>query len=148
MLTSVSWIGGATGYWDVAANWSNDAVPTSATDVTIPTSGATVTIRAGDIESVNSLTVAAGDTLSIVGGSLTTAAGLTNSGTIIVNRRLQPDGERKLQPGGRGSAFDARRRRSHQSDDELDHQFGFRVARRDQQHYPARRPGGHGVRPI
>ncbi len=85
MLASVSWVGGTTGYWDVAKNWSNDAVPTSATNVSIPTSGATVTIQAGDTESVNSLTVAAGDTLSIVGGSLTTTAGLTNSGTIIVN---------------------------------------------------------------
>ncbi len=85
MLAPVSWIGGTTGYWDVAANWSNAAVPNSATAVSIATSGATVTIRSGDTASASSLTVAAGNTLSIVVGSLTTTAGLTNSGTIIVN---------------------------------------------------------------
>ena len=30
MLTAVSWVGGAAGNWDVAANWSNDAIPTLA----------------------------------------------------------------------------------------------------------------------
>ena len=73
LLTAVSWIGGTTGYWDVGTNWSGGAVPTSTADVTI---------QAGDAESVNSATVATGNTLLIIGGSLTTAAGLSNNGTI------------------------------------------------------------------
>jgi hypothetical protein len=86
LLASASWIGGTTGYWDVPSNWSGNTVPASTTDVTInPASPATVTIQAGDAESVNSVTVGAGDTLSITGGSLTTAAGVTNSGTITVD---------------------------------------------------------------
>ena len=64
MLT-VTWIGGLTGYWDVAANWSNDAVPSSSTAVSITTSGATVTIGPGETESAGSLTIAAGATLSM-----------------------------------------------------------------------------------
>ncbi len=85
MLTAVSWIGGAAGNWDVAANWSNDAIPASAADVTMSTvSSATITIKTGDVESVHSLTIGSMDALSIVGGSLTTALGLSNSGTVSV----------------------------------------------------------------
>jgi hypothetical protein len=85
MLATVSaaWIGGASGYWDVAGDWSNDAVPSSATAVSIAQSGATVTIRSGHPASAGSVAIAAGDTLELVGSSLTTAAGLTNSGTLI-----------------------------------------------------------------
>ena len=68
MLASASWVGGTTGYWDVAANWSNDAVPTSTTAVSIATGGATVTIQPGDTASASSLTIAAGDTLSMPAG--------------------------------------------------------------------------------
>jgi len=86
LLTSVTWVGGTTGYWDVASNWSGGAVPGSAADVTInPASPATVTIQAGDTESVSSVTLAASNALLMTGGSLTTAANLTNSGTITVH---------------------------------------------------------------
>ncbi len=86
VLTAVSWIGGAAGNWDVAANWSNNAVPASTTDVSINTSSsATITIKSGDVESVDSLVVGSLDSLSIAGGSLTTASSLTNSGTITVS---------------------------------------------------------------
>ncbi len=67
-VTPVTWIGGAAGSWAVAANWSNGVVPTSATPVSIPSSGVTVTIPAGDTESAGSLTIAAGATLSLPGG--------------------------------------------------------------------------------
>ncbi len=85
MLAAVSWTGGATGNWDAAANWSNNAVPTSTADVTIDTvSAATITIKSGDAESVHSLIVGSNDALSLTGGSLSIAAGLTNRGTITV----------------------------------------------------------------
>ena len=85
MLATVSaaWIGGTSGYWDVAADWSNDSVPSSATAVSIAQSGATVTIRSGHPASAGSVAIAAGDTLVLAGSSLTTAAGLTNSGSVL-----------------------------------------------------------------
>ena len=83
--TAVSWIGGS-GNWDVASNWSDHAVPNSSSSVTINTTGsATITIKAGDVESIHSLTIGSKDSLSMAGGSLTTASSLSNSGTITVN---------------------------------------------------------------
>src|ERR1700676_298380 len=44
--SAVNWMGGATGYWDVAANWSGNAVPALTADVSISTAtAATITIR-------------------------------------------------------------------------------------------------------
>ena len=68
MLASASWAGGATGYWDVAANWSDDAVPTSTTAVAIASGGATVTIPPGCTASASSLAIAAGAALSMPAG--------------------------------------------------------------------------------
>ncbi len=66
---AVSWIGGPSGYWDVAANWSGGAVPNSAAQVSIDTtSAATITIQAGDTEAINSLSIGSADTLSMPGG--------------------------------------------------------------------------------
>ncbi len=67
-MLSVSWIGGPSGYWDVAANWSGGAVPTSSAAVSIATSGATVTIQPGETDSAASLSIAAGAKLSMPGG--------------------------------------------------------------------------------
>ncbi len=69
LLTAVQWVGGATGLWDQKANWSNDAVPAAADDVTVNTP-ATITIQSGDSESVGSLTTVSNSMLSITGGSL------------------------------------------------------------------------------
>ena len=78
MLTAVSWIGGATGYWDQAANWSTHTLPGSGDDVSIP-AGATVTIQSGDSISIDSLSTAAGSTLTMNGGSLTVNSTTTTS---------------------------------------------------------------------
>ena len=81
MLTTVYYVGGAAGRWDQASDWSNDAVPTLADDVSINTAApATVTIQSGDTESVHSLTTATGDTLAITGGSLGVTANSTIAG--------------------------------------------------------------------
>jgi hypothetical protein len=89
MLTAVHWVGGAAAgpYWDVAANWSNDVVPTSTTDVTINSGTPTpITIQSGDVESINSLTTAAGDTLAMTGGSL--AVNSTSTETCWITIRM------------------------------------------------------------
>jgi hypothetical protein len=62
--TPVTWTG-TTGNWNVAANWSTNAVPDGTDDVTIPT-GADVTVS--DTESADSVTTATGSTLEVVSG--------------------------------------------------------------------------------
>ena len=85
MLSAASWGGKLTGSWEVAANWSDDAVPTSKTDVTIATSGATVTIPAGATASAASLTIAAGAALAMPAGPSQLVAGsIANGGTLTV----------------------------------------------------------------
>ena len=71
-LLTVSWVGPATGYWDVGANWSTGNVPAAADDVSIG-GGATVTIQSGDSISINSVNTLSGTTLVITGGSLAIA---------------------------------------------------------------------------
>ena len=80
MLTMVMWTGGGNdGLWSDAANWSPQAIPNSTDDVEIGSSGSpTVTID--DAESVDSLVVDSGATLSITGGSLSVIANSTLNG--------------------------------------------------------------------
>jgi autotransporter-associated beta strand protein len=82
MLSVVQWMGGTAGYWDQPSNWSNQAVPTPADDVSISTPSATITIQPGESYSVNSITVAASDTLVMSGAALSVSANSTISGTL------------------------------------------------------------------
>ena len=73
LLATVQWINPAGGSWDVAGNWSTDAVPGPGDDVVINVSAATPTVTiSSNVESVNSIT--ADDPLVISGGGLTVAA--------------------------------------------------------------------------
>ena len=61
-MASYTWTSGTSGDWNTAADWTPAAVPGAADDVTIDaptTAGApyTVTIAAGEVETVNSLTM-------------------------------------------------------------------------------------------
>ncbi len=79
-----TWVGGS-GDWNTAANWSGGTLPIASDNVVIPT-GITVTHTAGN-HSVNSLTIDAGGTLSITGGTSITT--LTTSTTqVTVNGSL------------------------------------------------------------
>lgn len=74
---AVSWDGeGADGLWNTASNWSGDAVPTSADDVTIDVSGG--------------VTVTIGTSVSAVAQSLTIgdAGGTGSDNTLIINSTL------------------------------------------------------------
>ena len=78
LLSTVDWISPTSGSWNVAANWSTDAVPSPGSDVVINVSGATPTVTiSSNVESVNSIT--ADDPLAISGGGLTVAANSTIS---------------------------------------------------------------------
>ena len=65
--TTLYWTRSSDGNWNVASNWSTDAVPTSADDVVIEQPG-NVTVTITDAEQAN--TVASSDTLTIQGSLL------------------------------------------------------------------------------
>ena len=75
------WAGGS-GNWSQPSNWSN-GVPTATSDVTINTaSAATITIQAGEADTVHSLTIGGNDSLSMPGGgdpANPTANSITNN---------------------------------------------------------------------
>jgi RHS repeat-associated protein len=82
---TVNWTNPNGGNWDVGSNWSSGSVPGSSDDAVINTaSAASILIQNGDAESVHSLTTAANDTLSITGGSLTSAGDSTMSGPLTM----------------------------------------------------------------
>ena len=77
-----TWVGGASGSWSTASNWSKGTVPSSSDDVVI-NSGSSVTISTGTL-SIHSLTL--GGTLELQSGtSLTLANASTVSGTLQVD---------------------------------------------------------------
>lgn len=71
---AISWVGGATGDWNVAENWSGSAVPTASDDVSI--SNAVVTVDTAAM--VNNLTTSANVTLVFNAGM-----GITGDGTFL-----------------------------------------------------------------
>ncbi len=83
LLSSVNWTGSGDGKtWTDAANWSDDAVPTSTDAVTINVAGSpTIQISSGSqsVESVDST-----DPIAISGGSLTVAATSELSGGLTM----------------------------------------------------------------
>src|SRR5215469_7143298 len=83
MLNAVSWSGGATGNWNVAANWTGLSVGETAPglndDVTI---NGSVTVTHNSVsDEIHSLTLGTGATLDINGGSAITL--LLSSGTAL-----------------------------------------------------------------
>lgn len=89
-----TWSGATSNDWHTAGNWSNNAVPASGADVTLPASGVTneVSISTSDV-TVNNLTLNTGRTLTLSGnhtltitGTLTLAGGniTATSGSIVV----------------------------------------------------------------
>src|SRR4051812_641587 len=56
LFAAVSWDGGGDGvHWTSAANWSTDALPTAADDVTISITGSPTVILDSGAQSINSL---------------------------------------------------------------------------------------------
>ncbi len=84
LLLSVSWTGPSGGFWATPGNWSDDAQPTSTTDVVIA-SGANVVINnTADAAGVNA---ASGSTITIDGGDRLAlgADSSTFAGTLTLN---------------------------------------------------------------
>lgn len=94
--TNVAWIGGTSGNWNNTSNWCGGSVPTSASNVTIP-SGVSVTLDAAsttiaDLTINGTLTVAAANQLTVTGT-------LTNSGTLTLE-----NGATLVQTGSNANA--------------------------------------------
>jgi hypothetical protein len=88
-IHEVMWVGGASGFWDVAANWfdatSNTShVPTASDNVTIDSTGLAITVRTGTPH-VHGLEVAAGSTLEITGGTLSLDEESMIDGNLVVS---------------------------------------------------------------
>jgi uncharacterized delta-60 repeat protein len=91
LFQAVSWASATSGDWDDPTNWSNNAVPTAADDVTIDMPGVTVTHSTGT-DAANSVTstdpiLLTGGTLSIalnlnLGNTFTLAGGLLDNATV------------------------------------------------------------------
>jgi hypothetical protein len=88
LLSAVAWSGGGNNSnWDNPQNWSTGNVPGPGDDVTISTAAAaTIDIQPTDAESINSLTTASNDALSINGGSLSVAASSTLNGALSIDQ--------------------------------------------------------------
>jgi RHS repeat-associated protein len=115
LLTAVSWDGGGDGVnWTSADNWSNNAVPTSADDVTVSAAGA---ITLSGAQAAHSLTMTGGDSISLLNSTLTLGPGasniahfaLTGSGSIITSGDLTISGSSSMANsavlGGPGTIF-------------------------------------------
>ena len=87
---TITWVPtNGTGYWNVAANWSGNALPTSANDVQNLNTGSTINHNTGD-DTINSFYNLAAFILS--GGSLTVLHDFTGSGNVTLNSLLQGGG--------------------------------------------------------
>lgn len=84
LLATINWVGGPSGNWNLAANWSTASLPTVNDDVTINTSSV-VSILPGDGISIHSLTTGNGDTLVMTGGNLSINGDSTLAGTLTMS---------------------------------------------------------------
>ena len=97
-MAAITWQGGATGFWDLAANWSsNPALPGAADTVTIDVPGTgTITHQSGT-DVIASLAIpglnGGTDNIAVTGGSLTITGGysstadtsISSAGTLVLN---------------------------------------------------------------
>lgn len=76
------WTGGAsTTNWATTTNWNDGAAPTSTSDVLIPSGYSFYPVITTGTQNCKNLTVNAGGTLTISGGTLQVAGNISNSGT-------------------------------------------------------------------
>ena len=78
LLSTVTWTSGASGSWETAASWTDNnnvhRLPTASDDVFIQ-SATPLTVSVNASDAAKSVTTNAGNTLSLVGGSLTIGTG-------------------------------------------------------------------------
>ena len=77
-----SWVGVTSTDYSTAANWANNAVPTSGTNITVPT-GTTYLPALSTNATIGNLSLASGTTIDVSGYTLTLGGTVTGSGLII-----------------------------------------------------------------
>jgi len=97
---SITWTGGSTGDWNTGSNWTNNVVPGTTDDVSIPL-GKSVTISSTPTNKINSLSVLG--SLTINNGTVLTveqlaaktvsiveiaAGSITNNGTLTITQKM------------------------------------------------------------
>lgn len=107
--TSVYWTGATSTDWNVASNWCGNAVPTSTTDVTIPSSSyATNQPTIGSSGGIcRNITISSGATLTISSSNTLNVYGnWSNSGTFTANSStVNFTGSAASTLGGSGNTF-------------------------------------------
>jgi uncharacterized delta-60 repeat protein len=93
-LTTTTWIGASGGDWSTGANWDN-GVPTATVDAVIPASISVTVSQAG--QAAQSLTVGAGDVVTVSGGLATAGNVALSGGSSLV---ITSSGSFDLQGGG------------------------------------------------
>ncbi|MEI8086771.1 MAG: T9SS type A sorting domain-containing protein [Paludibacter sp.] len=90
LSTNYVWLGGTDTDWNTASNWCSNAVPTSTTDVTIPTGitnypviSGTSSCKALNIVSGASLTISGANTLNVYGALTNTGTFTTGTSTVV-----------------------------------------------------------------
>ncbi|KAA9325025.1 SBBP repeat-containing protein [Adhaeribacter soli] len=78
---SFTWTGATSTDWNVASNWSGNAVPSATSDVTIPAGLSRYPVISSGTATAKDLTIASGASLTINGGTLEVKEDFTNNGT-------------------------------------------------------------------
>ncbi len=98
LLSSVSWINPNGGDWDIASNWSTDAIPTALDNVTISIAVSNpITHGAVNADEVNSVT--SDDPIVLSAGSVSIAAASTFSDTVTLSGGTLSGGPISLTDG-------------------------------------------------
>src|SRR5262249_52073257 len=79
---TVTWVGGTSGSWGLAGNWSTAALPGAGDDVVI--SGAGTVTHGARADTVNSISLGTGSTLQVTGSSFISANSFSNAGSVVV----------------------------------------------------------------
>jgi hypothetical protein len=89
-----TWTGLLSNSWATAGNWSDNAVPTLVSEITIPAGAANAPVIT-TTQSVKKLTVSSGATLTITGGNLNVSDTVTINGTVTGTGTLTMNGSLK-----------------------------------------------------
>lgn len=82
---ATSWVGNTNADWNLANNWNNQIIPTAATKVTIPAGRLNYPILISVIDTVQTITINSGASLTIKGSTLKIGGEITNQGILDVS---------------------------------------------------------------
>ncbi|MCW3092297.1 MAG: type sorting protein [Ferruginibacter sp.] len=88
-----TWTGAVSTNWNLATNWACGIIPTSATNLTLPTGLTRYPVLSSDSGSVNNITLPAGTSLTVTNAILKIAGAVNNLGTFdIISGTIEMNG--------------------------------------------------------